>query len=66
MAETARLLEAAAALSGVLTAAGIPHAFHGTILVALLAQTPQCTVRVRTSAHRLHRLTLLTGNLLYR
>ncbi|THH10629.1 hypothetical protein EW145_g1210 [Phellinidium pouzarii] len=42
MAETSRLLEAASVLSLALTASGIPHAFHGTLLKALLSNVAQC------------------------
>ncbi|TDL22061.1 hypothetical protein BD410DRAFT_866125 [Rickenella mellea] len=42
MSETRRLLEAATALSHTLTAASIPHAFHGSLLVAVLANLPTC------------------------
>lgn len=40
--ETRRLLEAAAALHALLLAAGIPHAFHGDFVVAVLAGAPHC------------------------
>ncbi|KLO14035.1 hypothetical protein SCHPADRAFT_827061 [Schizopora paradoxa] len=43
MTETSRSLEAAAALSRVLTAQGIPHAFHGTILVSMLSRNHSCS-----------------------
>ncbi|KAI5121121.1 hypothetical protein M0805_002793 [Coniferiporia weirii] len=42
MAETSRLLEAASVLSQALTASGIPHAFYGTLLIALLSSNAQC------------------------
>ena len=45
MHETRRLLEAAAALSQQLRAAGVPHAFHGTVLNAVLSNAPLCDVR---------------------
>ncbi|KAI0030236.1 hypothetical protein K488DRAFT_79723 [Vararia minispora EC-137] len=41
MPETRRLLEAATALSQVLRSAGIAHAFHGSVLVSLLANSGQ-------------------------
>ncbi|KAI0316088.1 hypothetical protein OF83DRAFT_291044 [Amylostereum chailletii] len=41
MPDTRRLLEAAAALSQLLRSSGIAHAFHGNVLVALLANGPQ-------------------------
>lgn len=47
MTETSRSLEAAAALSQVLTAHAIPHAFHGSILVSMLSKNPQCSVGIR-------------------
>jgi len=37
MHETRRLLEAASALSRALQASSVPHAFHGNVLIALLA-----------------------------
>ncbi|PCH44788.1 hypothetical protein WOLCODRAFT_27048 [Wolfiporia cocos MD-104 SS10] len=40
MHETNRLLEAAAALSRLLRADGIPHAFHGSFLTAVLSNAP--------------------------
>ncbi|KAI0048934.1 hypothetical protein FA95DRAFT_1582030 [Auriscalpium vulgare] len=41
MPETRRLLEAASALSQSLRASGVPHAFHGSLFVAVLANSPQ-------------------------
>ncbi|KAI0062702.1 hypothetical protein BV25DRAFT_1915841 [Artomyces pyxidatus] len=41
MPETRRLLEAASALSQSLRASGVPHAFHGSMFVAVLANSPQ-------------------------
>ncbi|KAJ7868599.1 hypothetical protein B0H14DRAFT_3084061 [Mycena olivaceomarginata] len=41
MSETRRLLEASAALSHLLRANGIPHAFYGSVLTAVLANSPQ-------------------------
>lgn len=46
MAETRRLLEAACALSHTLRANGVPHAFHGSLFVAVLANSPQADVRL--------------------
>ena len=40
MHETRRLVEAAAALSLLLQNPGIPHAFYGNVVSALLANTP--------------------------
>lgn len=40
MHETRRLVEAAAALSLLLRNRGIPHAFYGNIVSAVLANTP--------------------------
>ncbi len=51
MTETSRLLEAAAALSQVLTANAIPHAFHGSLLVSMLSKNPQCNVGVAIRYH---------------
>ena len=45
--ETRRLLEAATALHALLVAAGIPHAFHGDFVVAMLANSSHCNVCVR-------------------
>jgi hypothetical protein len=45
MPETRRLLEAASALSLALRAQGVPHAFHGSLFVAVLANGPQAEVR---------------------
>ncbi|KAI0075959.1 hypothetical protein K474DRAFT_1317660 [Panus rudis PR-1116 ss-1] len=42
MHETRRLLEAAAALSQILRSAGVPHAFHGSVLNAVLSNAPYC------------------------
>ena len=66
MAETVRLLEAAAALSRILTAGGICHAFHGSILVSLLSKNPQCPVRIFIRAPRPLRLTSLLGDTVHR
>ncbi|THH30843.1 hypothetical protein EUX98_g3342 [Antrodiella citrinella] len=41
MHETSRLLEAAAALSQRLHSAGVPHAFYGSVLNAVLSNAPQ-------------------------
>ncbi|KAH8116050.1 hypothetical protein DFH11DRAFT_1725584 [Phellopilus nigrolimitatus] len=42
MADTARLLDAAMVLSQALSASNIPHAFHGTLLIALLSNSAHC------------------------
>jgi len=42
MIETQRLLDAAAALSSLLHSSGVPHAFHGSVLTAVLAKTSHC------------------------
>ncbi|OCB85028.1 hypothetical protein A7U60_g7985 [Sanghuangporus baumii] len=42
MAETNRVLQAATVLSQALATASIPHAFHGSLLIALLSNSPQC------------------------
>ena len=44
MPETHRLLEAATALSSTLRANGVAHAFHGSIFVAVLTNSPQSDV----------------------
>jgi hypothetical protein len=46
MPETRRLLEAACALSYALRAQGVPHAFHGSLFVAVLMNNPQADVRL--------------------
>jgi hypothetical protein len=46
MSETRRLLEAASALSLALRANGVPHAFHGSLFVAVLTNSPQADVRL--------------------
>ncbi|KAF8120210.1 hypothetical protein EV363DRAFT_1408060 [Boletus edulis] len=40
--ETRRLLEAAMALSQLLSMHAIPHAFHGSILTAVISDSPRC------------------------
>lgn len=42
MSSTQRLLSAAGALSLRLKEKGVPHAFHGSILVSLLSRNPEC------------------------
>jgi hypothetical protein len=42
--ELRRILEAATALHTLLAAAGVPHAFCGGFMVALLANAAQCDV----------------------
>jgi len=42
MTETRRILEAATALSRLLVASRVPHAFYGSIFTAVLANSPQC------------------------
>ncbi|KAF8237384.1 hypothetical protein L208DRAFT_1356323 [Tricholoma matsutake] len=42
MSETQRLLEAAAALSHLLRSSGVPHAFYGSVLTAVLANRSHC------------------------
>lgn len=44
MHETARLLEAAAALSKALRRNGIPHAFYGSVMTAIVSNNPHCDV----------------------
>jgi hypothetical protein len=48
MPETRRLLEAANALSVTLRTQGVPHAFYGSVFVALLTNSPQADVRRST------------------
>jgi hypothetical protein len=45
MYETRRLVEAASALSAFLQTRGVPHAFYGDVLIALLANQPLAAVR---------------------
>ncbi|KAJ7154594.1 hypothetical protein C8R46DRAFT_960636 [Mycena filopes] len=60
MSETRRLIEASAALSQLLRAQGIPHAFYGSVLTAVLANSshtdarpsPICSTRDRLTAHQ--------------
>ncbi|KAJ3741439.1 hypothetical protein DFH05DRAFT_1506076 [Lentinula detonsa] len=42
MTETRRLLEAASALSRLLVASRVSHAFYGSVFTAVLANAPQC------------------------
>ncbi|KAK0204203.1 hypothetical protein DFS33DRAFT_1275259 [Desarmillaria ectypa] len=62
MSETRRLLEAANALSILLRARSVPHAFHGSVLTACLANQPQsdeifCIVEGgQTQAHPFRRV----------
>ncbi|KAJ7636877.1 hypothetical protein FB45DRAFT_450975 [Roridomyces roridus] len=42
MSDTARLLDASAALSQLLRASAIPHAFYGSVLTAMLSNSPHC------------------------
>ena len=44
MHETSRLLDAASALSRLLTTAHVPHAFYGNVYTAMLANAPQADV----------------------
>ena len=44
MHEVSRLLQAAAALSQILRDAGVPHAFHGNVLTAVLSKAPLADV----------------------
>jgi hypothetical protein len=48
MSETQRLLQAAGALSQALSSRSIPHAFHGNVLIAVLANVPRSDVRLIT------------------
>lgn len=45
MHEVSRLLQAAAALSQLLRDAGVPHAFHGNVLTAVLSGSSLAEVR---------------------
>jgi hypothetical protein len=45
MHDTRRLVEAASALSAILRARGVPHAFYGDALISLLANQPHASVR---------------------
>lgn len=44
MAQTSRVLEASLALSQALTANSIPHAFHGSVLIAMVSNSAMCNV----------------------
>ena len=57
MSDTQRLLQAAGALSQALRAHSIPHAFHGNVLIAVLANVPQsdvCLVALKIAASSLN------------
>jgi hypothetical protein len=58
MPETHRILEAATALSSALRANGVPHAFHGSIFVAVLTNSPTADVRAARLLSALPPLTL--------
>lgn len=67
MHETRRLLEAATALSLLLRTASIPHAFYGSVLTAVLANSPLSDASIYHYRLKLH-LQLArrpSGNLLY-
>lgn len=52
MYETRRLVEAASALSALLHARGVPHAFYGDVLISLLANRPLAAVRSFVAGRR--------------
>ena len=52
MHETRRLLEAAAALSQLLRAAGVPHAFYGSVFNAVLTNAPHADVSLSSWDYR--------------
>ena len=54
MSETRRLLEAATALSKLLRDHGVAHAFHGSLLTAVLANSPQSDVSSRRMGKHIH------------
>ncbi|KAF5318533.1 hypothetical protein D9619_010887 [Psilocybe cf. subviscida] len=63
MHETRRLLEAATALSLLLRAASIPHAFYGSVLTAVLANSPLSDASGQNQAHPFRRVRdAVTGN----
>lgn len=66
MTETRRILEAASALSRLLVASRVPHAFYGSIFTAVLANSPQCNVsELQIKLYHVI-IPLLQGNLLHR
>lgn len=65
MPETCRLAEAAFALSQLLQANSIPHAFHGNILTAILSDSPRCHVSMDELSRRRRLNQSVTGNLLH-
>lgn len=65
MSETQRLLEAAAALSYLLRSSGVPHAFYGSLLTAVLANSTQCDASA-ASQYNPRFTNHLKGDFLYR
>ena len=63
--DTRRLLEAAMALSQLLNMHAIPHAFHGSILTAIMSDSPRCDVCPPFSSVPPDP-SLSTGNILHR
>jgi len=65
MADTRRLVEAAASLSTLLRSKKVGHAFYGTVLVAALSNYPECDVRAtHVSAAAVSHGMFCTGNIL--
>jgi hypothetical protein len=65
MNQTSKLLQAAAALSAVLSKSGVPHAFHGNFLAAVLADNPQSDVCLLYRC-RVLLIHTIVGNILHR
>lgn len=65
MSDSRRLLEAATALSQLLRQHSIAHAFYGSILTAVLSDSPRCDVRRLCLCYTHPRTDTLPGNILY-
>lgn len=66
MYETRRLVEAASALSALLHARGVPHAFYGDVLISLLANQPLAAVRLFVAGRRTFLMLFPSANFMYR
>lgn len=66
MYETRRLVEAASALSALLQARGVPHAFYGDVLISLLANQPLAAVRSLVAGRRTFLMLFLSANFMHR
>ncbi|KAG5645517.1 hypothetical protein DXG03_005928 [Asterophora parasitica] len=59
MSETRRLLEAAASLSYLLHASGVPHAFYGNVLTAALSNAPHAHATGESGPRHLDKTTVM-------